>query len=1288
MKAVDKPRALVVEQEQDTAQELSALLADRFGAEVETATSLRAARQALTSGSFDLVTIAYMFTDGTGLELLREMTSRKGHPAVIMVTGRGNEEVASEALREGVSGYVLKDDSMAANLEHAVGRALEQGTPAQAREALQESEAFYRTLFEESIDALFIETLDGQIEDANRSAAGMLGYEPGELQGMNAANLVPQERMGEFESVLEKLLAGEKVEFENLHRDGRRVPVTVAAKEVMTRRGARYLVSVRDLSELRSAQKDLASEKAVIGDVLDNIGEIFVLVDTGGRYIRWNAQFGEITGYSDDEIGRLSLADVHPHHDIARIQAANEAVLATGAYQRLETAIITKDGTSIPYEISAALVRDHEGRPAGIAGIGRDVSERKRTDEALRTMVMETNERREEITALLEATRMVLEKQDFSLVAGDIFRICRGLIGAGAGFVATIADDRDEVLLAVPEGFAEVARGARHIPAVELYASDLELGNTIVDNDFRASALSEKLPESHFRIQNILIAPLILEGEVGGMIALANKEGGFSKRDSLMASAFGEIASLALQNSRYLDMLSDSEERFRSVAATANEAIICSDSQGSIVFWNPGAERIFGWKSDEVAAEPLTMILPERLRKSRMESMLKALDSAESPGRTYETTGLRKDTTEFDIEVSRSAPWRVGDEIFFTLIIRDTTERVQAEEALRRSEAQYRAIVEDQTELINRYRPSGPVVFVNEANARYFGMTTEQMMALESWLPLVYEEDLEYVQGRLAEMTRENPVVTLEHRVIDGTGEVRWQQWTNRGFYDDEGDLVEVQAVGRDITDRKVAEEALRASEQRYRMLFDTAPDVIYTLDDQGRLTSLSAGFERVTGFSRSEWMGQSFIPLVHPDDLGLAIQTFERSARGETVEPYELRIMTKSGAYRAAEFISRPLALVDGTVGEFGIGRDITARREAEEALAESEDLYRGLLATSPDAVVVTDLGFNVTMVSDSAVRQQGAASADELIGLNSMEMIPLEQRNAAEGGAQRTIETGLGIPMELNISRRDGTSFVGEVMASLLHDKEGRPRGFMATIRDVTERKRAEQELQMLNNELEGYAHAVSHDLKGPLASLSAAGATIQSLLKGDLDAQARAGIQEMGAIIENNVARAVSLVDDLLELAEVGQRPFGAEEVDIGEIVEGIIHERRVAIKDRHMKVKTGRSLGKVVASPAHMYQLFSNLIDNSIKYNDSRKPVLEVEYLGLDEMGGHRYMVRDNGPGIPEGQEEAVFVPFVSTAEGTSGLGLATVQKIAGIYGGTATVQNDDGARFEFVIHDAP
>lgn len=1037
MKPGGIPRILLVEDEPETADVLRQLLELKVSADVEIADSIRGARDRMQSSSYDLVTLDYRLPDGFSMEFLAEITSAEKHPPVIVITGQGDEEVASLAFQRGACGYVVKNERLAALLPQAVEKALKDFVLVRAVEAVRESEAFYRTLFDEAANALFIETPEGVIEDVNRAAAGMLGYTHDELVGTSALDLVPPGRRREFERAVATLLDGQTIEFENINKDGRTFPVQVSASEVITRRGTRYLISAWDMSERRLAQKELEDERAFKVDAMNAIPDIFVIADLSGSFNKWNKTLCEITGYSNEEIDAMRTFEFFSPEDFMRLMASVEAVVQTGEPRKLEVSLVSKDGRSNPYEVTGSLMRDAEGNPLAIAAVGRDISDRKRAEDALRNVIRETNERREEITALLASTRLVLEHKDFDTAAREIFNLCKKLVGSSVGYIALLGEEggKSEVLLVEPESLRESFEATALMSVRSLSTPAFMSGKAFYENSFPQSRWANSVPEPHVRIDNLLAAPLLVDGKPAGMLGFANKPGGFSGRDALMASAFGEVASVALRDSRISSMLRSSEERFRSVAETALEAIICADSEANIIFWNAGAENIFGYAAEEMTGRPLTWILPERERQARPQSMMReGAGDTSAPARIFEMTGLKKDGGEFPMELSRST-WK------------------------------------------------------------------------------------------------------------SDTGETNFA------------------VILRDVTTRKLAEEALR-----------------------------------------------------------------------------------------------------------------------------DSEELYRALLHTSPDAVLCFDISGTIVEASRRSAELYGCNSPAELIGMNALELVAPDESEKATYATGKVLEEGGIRDFEVNLVKRDGTAFIGEVSAAAIRDKDGNVSGYVDVVRDVTARKLAERELQVLNSELEGYAHIVSHDLKGPLSSLMAAALALRGLLKGELDEQAVRGVMELAGIIESNVTKSSVFIDDLLVLAEAGQKPYEVTKVDIGSVVERVVGERAQEIKSKRMKVMRDPDLGRVVASGTHMYQLFSNLIANAIKHNDSRKPEVSVSYAGRGSGGLHRYLVKDNGNGIDPAEIEKIFLPFFSGKTGDTGVGLATVDKIVSLYGGTIRAYNDNGACFELTLKD--
>ncbi len=214
------------------------------------------------------------------------------------------------------------------------------------------------------------------------------------------------------------------------------------------------------------------------------------------------------------------------------------------------------------------------------------------------------------------------------------------------------------------------------MPVRGLRGKAVESGRTVYDNDFSESGWKEFMPEGHVRLDNVLFAPLMVKGEAVGLLGLANKPGGFTEEDTRLATAFGELVAVALVNDWTFESLEKSEERYRSLAQSANDAIISADSDSRIIYWNQGAERIFAYTDAEALGKPLSMLMPEQFRQRHDGGMERFLRTREPHmiGRTVEMEGLRKDGSVFPMELSLST-WTTKDGDFFTGIIRDITAR-------------------------------------------------------------------------------------------------------------------------------------------------------------------------------------------------------------------------------------------------------------------------------------------------------------------------------------------------------------------------------------------------------------------------------------------------------------------------------------------------------------------------------------------------------------------------------------------------------------------------------------
>lgn len=268
--------------------------------------------------------------------------------------------------------------------------------------------------------------------------------------------------------------------------------------------------------------------------------------------------------------------------------------------------------------------------------------------------------------------------------------------------------------------------------------------------------------------------------------------------------------------------------------------------------------------------------------------------------------------------------------------------------------------------------------------------------------------------------------------------------------------------------------DTVRASEERYRLLVETARDVIYTLALDGTITSLNPAFEYISGWLQSEWIGKSFVPLLHPDDVQFGIKMFDSVIRGESPGLFEARVRRKSGEYLVAEFITNPRYENGKVVGTLGIGRDVTARKQAEDLLRKSEEGFRLIAENVDDLIVVVDTEGRRLYNSPSYIKILG--DPEQLRGTDGFGDIHADDRDRIRAIFRRTVETGIGERAQYRFHAKDGTIRYIESQGSVIKNSEGKPDKVIVVARDVTERIRIDQEIRK-NQKLLAAAQQIAH-------------------------------------------------------------------------------------------------------------------------------------------------------------------------------------------------------------------
>lgn len=463
----------------------------------------------------------------------------------------------------------------------------------------------------------------------------------------------------------------------------------------------------------------------------------------------------------------------------------------------------------------------------------------------------------------------------------------------------------------------------------------------------------------------------------------------------------------------------------------------------------------------------------------------------------------------------------------------------------------------------------------------------------------------------------------------------------------------------------------------------DALLDAFLLFNLEGRVVHWNRAVNRITGYSDDEITSMTAEDFIAEEDREPLFLRMAEAITGNADLPYAATVITIDGMRIPFEFSGTLLRDGEGEpLGFCAIGRDISTRVVARIALEEQVHFMQALIDAIPNPVFFKDTN-GVFVGCNAAFEEFSGLPQTEIAGKAPEELLPEEMaRVYAEKDSELFDFPGAQV-YESTVVSRDGEMRDVIINKATYCDVKGHLAGLVGVIVDITDRKLADEELLTINRELHGYAHTVSHDLKGPLSVASLACETLVVLCEraGSMDDDISGTLE----LLDRNLGKASDIVKGLLELAEAGRLPADVREIDLTAVARDVATEEATAGESGRTVTANIGELGMLHANPVQMYQLFSNLIRNAVRHNLSPDATISVELVS-GEGDEHVYRVSDDGPGIPPDIIDDIFSPFVKGDSDGAGIGLAIVDKIVRTYGGEITVKNDDGACFEFVLKD--
>ncbi|WP_440949292.1 PAS domain S-box protein [Methanosphaerula subterraneus] len=710
------------------------------------------------------------------------------------------------------------------------------------------------------------------------------------------------------------------------------------------------------------------------------------------------------------------------------------------------------------------------------------------------------------------------------------------------------------------------------------------------------------------------------------------------------------------------------------IMETSMVGILVVDQEGVVTFSNRAAEELLGSGPNGAGpgGKPLSAF------------PFAALIAAGSPIRGQHYTigeGARE-----RVFLVNGAPLQTepGEKQQMVLVVEEVTETVHLEEVLIRNEDRFRAILEEQNELICRFLPDTTFTYVNEAYCRYNRRSADQLLG-QKLTTLFPQEEMVQISALLEQIKEGVPYVTCEHLHRGEGQEEQWQQWAVRGIRNEEGAVIEYQSVGRDVTAQKRMEQALRESEERYRLIADTMEDLVWMMGPDHEILFISPSMERALGYSFEELQGRPLERYLTRESRILVEKAARREHEGEqgAVGPgtLDLEFRRKNGSTARSEVQLTVIGGGEGhPTGVLGVGRDATARRRAELALRESEERFRLLAENATDMIARHSLAGAFWYVSPVCMPLLGYTS-EQLISRSSFEFIHPDDLGIVQQAYTDVLTTPDVVRACYRFRRIDGTYIWFETIGRAIWDPvTGLPIEIHTSSREITDRKRLEEAITVQNEELQRYSTALAqanrklnllnsvtrHDILNQLTVISG----YLEILQNDITDPVLIGYLR-------RQQRAAELIQHQIEFTKAYQN-LGAEAPRWQKASE--VLAAAVVSLDLGGVTLDADLDGLEIFADLLLERVFFNLVENGIRHGEDVTRI-KLWYVETDREVVLAY--QDDGIGIPVAQKEQIFERGYGS---NTGLGLFLIREILSITGiGIREIgEEGEGARFLITI----
>jgi PAS domain S-box-containing protein len=631
-------------------------------------------------------------------------------------------------------------------------------------------------------------------------------------------------------------------------------------------------------------------------------------------------------------------------------------------------------------------------------------------------------------------------------------------------------------------------------------------------------------------------------------------------------------------------------------------------------------------------------------------------------------------------------------------MMQDITERQQMERQLIENERNYRLMSEHSLDLISRHTIKDSVfVYCSPASRSLLGYDPEEMIGTSAY-DYLHPDDLQKINELMAQSEKDRfiPVTSYRYRRKDGS--YVWFETKSRYIFDEQGEIVEIIAVGRDISERKQFETRLQESEQMYKSLFEYNPSAVYSMNLQGHYLTANANLEELTGYSMEELIGMYYGPVVHEKDREKTLYHFTLASQG-VPQSYDLTLIHKDGHLVEINTINIPIIVDDKVVGVYGISRDITERIRYTEQIEKLSNDYTLILNAVSEGIFGLDTEGRITFINPAGAQMLGF-EYNEIMGHPYLDRIQQTSFDgihypSQESPLMRAVRTGESHQSsDAVLWRKDGSSFLADYQVTPLFDK-GERIGAVVVFRDITDEKeiiRAKESAEKADQAKSEFLAVMSHELRTPMNGIM--GMT-DLLLETELDEEQRG----YADIIGQSSASLLHILNEILDFSkiEAGKMTLMHEPVNIEWVVESVkeLFLPQTVEKNLVLSSTISPEVPELIMSDAaRLRQVLVNLVGNAVKFTDEGNVAIDVgtEFCPNQNKLTLKFNVQDTGIGIAPEKQSLLFQSFsqlhpaINRKYGGTGLGLSICKRLVELMGGAIGVDSteDKGSNFYFTL----